>query len=240
MKEIKGKLQKIAKNISIKYNPYWFKYMWLSKRENILLEYLWMCPDPVYERYGKNSFVRAKNIENFLSSREFEVELLHRFGGQVINKESFKRYFPNWIEEIENSMIKRDYLNIYNKIDKRLGKSEHIAILTKSDKESEKAKLKSFVLFHEWIHILINKNNLTFSSSVRDNWKFNEGLVTYLQESSVGKLDKLEEGVKYWNDYNFQKQYYIYAIIFRELLKKINNPKKRREAIINLRKSLLR
>jgi len=235
---MKNELKKLAEEFDLKFNKNWFAFIWISKKEEILIEFMWMCPDPIYMKYGKTPYERAKNIEEFLSSKDFE-ECLNRFGGQVINKESFKKDFPSWIEEIENSTIKRSYLDIYNKIEKRLGKSEHIAILTKSEKESEKDSLKSFVLFHEWIHILINENNLNFSYSKKSNWKYNEGLVTYFQEFSEGKLDKLEENVKR-NNYHFQKQYYIYAIKFRDLLKDIDNPKERKKKIINLRKSLLK
>lgn len=237
MTEIKDKLKGIAKYLDIKYNDNWFKHAWISKEDNIKLEYMWMCPDPIYAKHGESPQERAKNIENFLFSPDFK-ECLHRYGGQVINKSTFKKYFPKWISKIEDTKIKKEYLEIYKKIANKLNYSSSIAILTKSDKKSELVKLKDFVLFHEWIHILANKNNLRFSYPMKDNWKYNEGLVTYLQEFAENRLDNLEDGIKYWKKYKYQKQYYIYAIKFRDLLNNTRAPIERKEKIINLKNSL--
>lgn len=218
-----GKLKSLAKEFDLNFNEKWFKNIWISKRENIMLEYMWMCPDPIYKKYGTTPRERAKQIENFLSSEDFEQELLHRFGGQVINKKTFTKYFLKWVNEIENPEIKIFYLGLYKKIISNLGNYSRIAILTKSDKKIEIEKLKSFVLFHEWIHVLVNENNLK-----PRNWKYNEGLVTYLQEFTEGNLDNLEKGIEKWKHYNFQKQYFIYSIKFRELLKEVIIPSERK------------
>jgi len=238
MREIKEKLKNISKYLKIKYNDKWFKYNWISKEENVKLEYMWMCPDPIFAKYGRSPQERAKNVEKFLLSDGFK-KCLHQFGGQVINKDTFKKYFLDWINNIKNIQIKEDYLKIYKKILNKLNKSSTIAILTKTNKKQEKNELKNNVLLHEWIHILINKNNLRFSYNIKDEWKYNEGLVTFLQELAKGKIDKLEENAKRAS-YDFQKQYYIYAIRFKELLKKVDNPKERKEKIINLKNSLLK
>jgi hypothetical protein len=218
-----SKLKKLAKEFDLNFNKKWFKHIWISKKENIMLEFMWMCPDPIYKKYGATPLERAKQIENFLTSTDFEQELLHRFGGQVINKKTFTKYFSKWISEIENLEIKKDYQSLYKKIFSALGNSSRIAILTKSKKENEIKKLKSFVLFHEWIHVLVNENNLK-----PKNWKYNEGLVTYFQEFTEGNLDDLEKGIEKWKHYNFQKQYFIYAIKFRELLKEMIIPSERK------------
>jgi len=225
-----SKLKKLAKEFDLNFNEKWFKHIWISKKENILLEYMWMCPDPLYQKYGKTPSERAKQIENFLASKDLEQELFHRFGGQVINKKTFTKYFPKGINEIENYEIKTSYQDLYKKIMCALGNYSRIAILTKSEKETEIKKLKSFVLFHEWIHVLVNENNLK-----PKDWRYNEGLVTYFQEFAEGKLDKLEEGIKKWKNYDFQKQYFIYAIKFRELLKEVIIPSERK---IKLKKFL--
>lgn len=230
-KMIKTKLKKLAKEFDLSFNENWFKHILISKKENILLEYMWMCPDPIFMRYGRTPFDRAKQIENFLSSEDFE-ECLFRWGGQVINKDTFTKYFLKWISEIENNAIKKELKKLYNRIGEHLGNYSRIAILTKSNKKSEIEKLKSFVLFHEWIHVLINENK-----SKPKNWKYNEGLVTYLQEFAEGKLNELEKGIEKWKDYDFQKQYFIYAIKFRELLKKISNPIQRKNKLKEFLKS---
>ena len=224
------KLKKLANKFDLDFNKKWFKHIWISKKENILLEYIWMCPDPIYSKYGRCPFERAKQIENFLTSTDFEQELLHRFGGQVINKKTFTKYFLKWVNEIENLEIKSFYRNLYKKIISALDNYNRIAILTESEKETENKKLKTFVLFHEWIHVLVNENNLK-----PKNWKYNEGLVTYFQEFAEGKLDNLEKGIEKWKHYGFQKQYFVYAIKFRELLKNVETSSERK---IKLKKFL--
>ncbi len=232
---MKERLNFLAKEFELKFDSSWFRYIWISKKENTILEYMWMCPDPIFEKYGSNCYERAKNIENFLTSSDFE-ECLNRFGGQVINKNTFKKYFPKSTEYIENKEIREDTLRIYHRIMNAMGKSGSIAILTSSEKSQEKERLKEFVLFHEWIHILINKNNLRFEFPKLDNWRYNEGLVTYFQEFYYKNLDKLEEKIKNTN-YDFQKQYYINAIKFRKLLKDAHTPRERKELIIKLKEA---
>ncbi len=228
---MKFKLRRLAREFNLRFSETWFKLIWISKRENILLEYMWMCPDPIYIKYGKTSYERAKNIECFIDSDEFK-ECLERFGGQVIERNTFKKYFPGWINEIENLEIRRELHTIYKKISGAMGMGPRIAVLTKSSKKSEIEKIKSFVLFHEFIHILVNENKLDFK-----DWRYNEGLVTYLQEFSNKKINKLDEEARK-STYNFQKQYYVYAIKFRELLKGDNVPEKRKQKIIELKNSL--
>jgi len=226
---MKERLKQLAKAFDLKFNENWFNYIWISKEENTLLEYMWMCPDPIFVKYGETSYERTKHIENFLDSGDFK-ECLHRFGGQAINKDTFMKYFPSRISNIENGKVRSSLSKIYKKIIKSMGKSARIAILTKSSIKPEIERLKDFVLFHEWIHILVNENGLKFPHEIKDNWKYNEGLVTYLQEFYAGKLNELEENVRKTR-YDFQKQYYIYALKFRQLLKNTNNPRKRKELL---------
>ena len=74
-----NELRKLAKEFDLKFNKNWFKHLWISKKENILLEYMLMCPDSIYKRYGKTSFERAKHIEDFLSSRNFKECMINFF-----------------------------------------------------------------------------------------------------------------------------------------------------------------
>lgn len=230
---MKSRLRRLAKEFNLRFSETWFKLIWISKRENILLEYMWMCPDPIYNKYGKTPYERAKNIECFIDSEEFK-ECLGRFGGQVIERNTFKKYFPGWINEIENLEVMGELYSIYKKILGAIGMGSRIAVLTKSSKKSEIEKVKSFVLFHEFIHILVNENKLDFK-----DWRYNEGLVTYFQEFSDSNLGKLEENVKR-TKYDFQKQYYIYAIKFRDLFNKMNNAERRKQAIIKMKNSLVK
>ncbi len=215
------KLKKLAKSFNLDFKKNWFKHLWISKKENILLEYLLLCQDPIYEKYGKDAFSRTKQIENFASSNEFKA-CLNRYGGQMVGKEFFEKYFLSWTKDIENKEIREIYYNLYKKISKKFKNNSKLAILTKSNDKNELRILKSFTLFHEWIHVLAEGNKLE-----PKDWRYNEGLVTYFQEFSDKSLNQLEEKAEKTN-YSFQKQYFIYAIKFREILKQVNNPQERK------------
>jgi len=79
------------------------------------------------------------------------------------------------------------------------------------------------ILRHEWIHILLDENNLR-----SNNWKYNEGLVSYFEFYLDKNLNDLEEVLKA-EEYGFNKKYFSKAIIFRELLKNVSGRKKIRK-----------
>ncbi len=234
--QVKAQLKKLAKEFDLKYNAEWFKHIFVSKRENIFIEYIWMCPDPIYNKYGKNSLERAKNIEKLINSKEFG-ELTNRYGGQVIREKSFNKFFLKRVKNIENEKIKKEFLKIYKKIKNTLRNQIEIAVLTKSNIKKEKEFVMGIILLHEWIHVLLVRNNIDFRKSDGKYWQYNEGLVTFCQEFVENNLDELELKAKEIT-YPMEHQYYVYAIKFRELLKKTNIPKERKKIILNKLKEL--
>ena len=68
-------------------------------------------------------------------------------------------------------------------------------------------------------------------------WKYDEGLVTYLEYYPKNRLNYLES-TKNKVKYPSQKLYFVYAIKFRELLKNTKNSKERKSKLLSLAKSL--
>ena len=66
--EIKTELLHLSKEFNLKYNPNWFKYILIAKEDNVLLEYLGMCPDPIYNKFGTNLSLRLKSLRKFKES----------------------------------------------------------------------------------------------------------------------------------------------------------------------------
>ncbi len=228
--QIKIQLKNLAKEFDLKYKEEWFIHMFVSKRENILIEYIWMCPDPIYDKYGKNPSEREKNIEKLINSKEFQ-ELTNRYGGQVIRKKSFNEFFLKRIKNIENKRIQKEFLKIYKKIKNRLKNQTEIAVLTKSNIEKEKEFVKKVILVHEWVHVILFKNNINFNKYDGKSWQYNEGLVTFCQAFIGKSLDELEIKVRK-ETYPMEKQYYVYALKFKKLLENVNSPKERRKIIL--------
>ncbi len=109
--QLKSQIKKIAKEFNLKYNPDWFGYMWISVRHEILTEYIGICPDPIYQKYGKTPEQRIKNIYEFVNSKDFK-DCLKRYGGQVAEKSELKKE-EKWIKKIKNQELKNDLLKFY-------------------------------------------------------------------------------------------------------------------------------
>lgn len=102
-------IKKLARDFDLKFNFKWFGYLWISKREEILKEYAGTCPDPLYEKYGRNATERIKNIDKFMDSKDFQ-ECLKRYGGQVASKEGLKENEKNY-QKIKNKKIREELIN---------------------------------------------------------------------------------------------------------------------------------
>lgn len=85
---LKNQIKRLSIDFDLKYNPNWFKFIWISKRNARYLEYVGMCFDPIYTRFGKTIKKRIKNIEKFEKSKEFK-KIRKEFSGQAITKKKF-------------------------------------------------------------------------------------------------------------------------------------------------------
>jgi hypothetical protein len=223
------RLKKLAKDFNLNFNKEWFKFVWVTKEQEILTEYLSDCRDPAYEKYGHSIKNRMKNLGKFSKSREYK-NLIKRYGGQMVSKKVIEEY-KNISKRIPQKEISDKILKFSRKTSKKIGSANKIAVLTETKLKKEKEHLLNQILFHEWIHVLLEWNKLR-----PKNWKYNEGLVTYLQEFSFGNLDKLEI-FRDKTNYDFQKQYFIYAIKFRNLLRGIKSPAERKKKLKNISKN---
>jgi hypothetical protein len=215
------KLKDWAKKLNLKFDKSWFDYTWITKEQEVLTAYLARCPDPIYEKYGHDSHERITNLEKFYNSQDYK-NCIKRYGGQMISEKSF-RYYKTFISKIKNRDINKILLDFCHRIDKKIGNVEKIAVLTETKDKTEKKLLLDEVLRHEWIHVLLEQNNLRAK-----NWKYNEGLVTYIDYLMKERLNDLEEHEKRANC-NFQREYFTNAIIFRDLLKEIKDEGKIRK-----------
>ena len=231
IRKIKNKIKHLAKDFNLKYNSKWFDYMWISKRDEIILQYIGNCHDNVYEKYGNYPGGRIKNIAKFFN-KDLKG-LSKRYGGEAYSVKSLK-YQKRIIQNIRNNKIKNEIEKLLKKIEKRIITNK-IALLTKTTRKKELHNMQS-VLIHEWIHILLAKNKIDFNLK-NYNWKYNEGLVTYLTWILEDKTYRLEDGFKNFKS-TFEKHYYSKAIEFRKLLKNKKTPKERKQTIMKFYNSL--
>lgn len=216
--EVLEELKKASKILKLKFNKNWFKFVWITKEQEILTEYLSDCRDPIYEKYGHKLSERIKNLGTFYDSKDYKKCII-RCGGQVISKNSFSR-FRNFVKRIKNQEIKDILLDFCKRVEKNMQEANKIAALTETSIEKEKEQLVYRVLRHEWIHILLEENHIR-----SNNWKYNEGLVSYFEFYIDKNLNNLEKSLKL-ERYDFNKEYFLNAIIFRDLLKEVSDKEK--------------
>ena len=217
---IKLKLEKLCKNLSLSYKEKLYNNI-VCEREIIIIDnYLSGCPDSRYSKYkNNNSKNKLKNIKRFFNSKEFKLEKSDKKGSKT-NKKDIK-----WkINIINKSKIddktKKKLILFYKQIEKH-DKGYGISIV---DKETSKEKE---IILHEFIHILLESNNLRPKS-----WKWNEGLVTYLTSYALNKENQHKENPnKTRFKSNFFYNYCLYAHKWHLLLNHIKYSKERLKII---------
>jgi hypothetical protein len=224
--KIKNELRSLAEDFNLKFNEKWFNFVWISKKQEILAEFLSNCQDPIYKKYGKNLHDRIDNFDQFIQSKDF-CEGCKRFGGSVYSKEDLGKY-KKIIKKIKNPIIKKEIKKFIIITEKKLKNLEYIPILTKTKIKNEEQWLFKYILRHEWIHLLLNKNKITFS-----DWRYNEGLNEYLGSFAGRNLKDLEV-FRDKEKYPYQKQYFIFAIKFRNWMRNINSSKDRKMKLMEL------
>ncbi len=223
-----SKISKLARDFDLKFNRNWFDYAWVSKKEHVLISYVLMCPYSNYSKYGDSLEKRTAKISKFILSSEFK-KMSEEIGGQVVTFSFLDKYLPNVINMIPEDKIKKIYLSIYKKIKKFKSKSNKIALLTKIRNKEEKETLTSKILLHEWIHILLEENNLRIGKRI----EYNEGLVTYLNFFINEDLNNIEKKMPPKEEGNYY-QIFNCAIKFRESFKELDLPKERKTKLTKL------
>lgn len=218
MLKIIENIQTLSKRLKLDFDKNWFDFVWVTKEQEALTVYLSDCRDEVYEKYGHEISERVDNLEKFYNSQDYQ-NLIKICGGQMISKDSFSGY-REFVNEFKNGEIKRILLDFCSRVDEKIGNLEKVAVLTETDDEKEENRLLNGILSHEWIHVLLEKNNLR-----PKNWRYNEGLVTYIDYFMRERLNDLEEHEKTMQS-DFGREYFRNAIFFRDLVKEIPDEKK--------------
>lgn len=215
--EILKELKNLAEKFSFKFNEDWFSYTLLSPEELIILQFLVGCPKPDYMKISSND--RFENIEEFLRSKIYKRDVencKNEGGGSVLEKKYFER-FEKEIEKISNRKLKTKVKSIFNKINEEFY-SDFLAVMCKG-------KAFDKILKHEWIHVLLKKNDIYFQER-KKKWEWDEGLVTYLQYFISNKFDKLEKRLEK-SENKFYKKYAKYALKWNEILQNYKEPEER-------------
>tara|TARA_Y100000310_G_scaffold322053_2_gene380584 strand:+ start:427 stop:1152 length:726 start_codon:yes stop_codon:yes gene_type:complete len=227
----KSQIKKLAEDFGLRYNPEWFRYIWISVRHEILTEYVGNCPDPVYQKYGKTAEQRIKNIDAFVSSKDFK-DCLRRYGGQVVQRKDLPKEIK-LIRKIEDESLRDELLRFYKNLERRFSKNDFLALLTIPRNKKERVWQVKSCLRHEWIHILLDKNKIKFQEISEKYWPYDEGLNEYLGSYLDGSLSKLEK-FRDNENYPMEKKYWVYALKFRKLFEGAIGAREMKKVILDL------
>lgn len=167
-KVVLRKLKKLAEEFDMNFDISIFKKNIVSEQDCLLLQFISGAPVNGFDKFGTALKQRAKNIDRFLAS---DMSVYYNKGdGLVVNiAEAF-----GVIKNIENPKTKKRLTILLNGFKAYCGEA---VVLGKPGKTSEREKMNSVrVLYHEWIHVLVDYNKLTFK-----NWKYNEAFTIYLE-----------------------------------------------------------
>ena len=160
-----GKLKRLAMEFNMEFDKHIFKKNIVNKQDCILLQFITGSPiPPRFNKFGITLKQRAENIDDFLSS---DKSAYYGDGLVVDIAET-----SGTIKAIKNQKIKKRLMFLLNSFNTYSGEA---VVLGKPENAVEKNKITG-VLYHEWIHVLVEYNKLTF----RD-WRYNEAFTVYLE-----------------------------------------------------------
>ncbi len=223
--KVKKELQKLAKDFNLKYKinvPIEF----INKREYTLRRYIGGCPDASYNQFGLDSDKRIRHIDAFLESDIFHEELKEP-GGLVISKEELEREL-HLSETIGNKLVREEMLKYYKRLHSK--KTDRLVCLTEPKNEVEMDFVMRTVLKHEWIHVLLQNNDLFFQNIKYAYWPYDEGIAVYLQGFSENKIDFLKQRN---SKLEMDRQILTKTRSFIKLFKDKRTPKNRKDALVN-------
>ena len=164
-KIILEKLKRLAEEFYMDFDANIFKKNIVSKQDCILLQFITGAPiPPEFNKFGITLKQRARNIDKFIFS---DMSLYYGDGLVVDIPETVKT-----IKDIKNQKIKKKLLFLLKNFKKY---SKEAVVLGRPKNIIEKKKF-SGMLYHEWIHVLVEYNKLTF-----EDWKYNEAFTVYLE-----------------------------------------------------------
>jgi hypothetical protein len=224
-KWILAKIKEKANELGLKFNPKIFIANYVTRREIGIVAYLNLSPR--YNKFGRTNQQRANNFGKFLSSKELrDIEN----PGLVIFRTQIAECAKLLKDPKERRLVKKllDGLKFNSK-----GYGTIVG--------RPKARLEDSydILFHEWIHNLLNYNNLGFYDTGGNRWSYNEGLTVFV-EYYLGNYygrdvaflkDRLDWVKKNGKKTSFDRVL-RYCITFAKLVEKHKEPSKRKEALI--------
>jgi hypothetical protein len=226
---IEKRLKNIAKNYNLKFN-FELRYLEMEIREIIIKNFIGDCPDPVYEKYRKkNNGNLTKSLVDYLSSKDYEDESKIPQACVAIKKElgiELKK-----IDEIGDINLKQETKDIYSKIQEGIKNKERLTLVWKN-RDKNWDNQRNEIILHEFVHELLEHNGIR-----PKDWKWNEGLVTYITKNELNKLYEIKK-VSNWRYSGMWNIYVEYANKWKKTLERIDNPEQRKNLILNKIKSL--
>lgn len=224
--DLKENLKEIASDFDLELDfESNFKFLQLPKREIIMKNFVCGCPVYPYKNFGSGDEKNLeKNLSNFLNSKEYREELN---GPQacVVSRNELGRE-SDLIKQIHESQLKQELENIYLKINNQIGDSEKITLIWKPYETETNGSQRKEILLHEHTHELLEYNGIR-----PNNWRWNEGLVTYITYRATGNLNRLSEKPKLKQNPDWYT-YAKYAREWLEILKGIEDPGERKNKIL--------
>lgn len=220
--DVEEKLRNFAKEFDLDYNKGNYKYLVCSRREIIIRNFLGLCPMQNYSKYHKNNPENIETITEFLGSTEYDKEL-QRPQGCVLYDKSIS-WEKRSIEKVNDKCLVNEVQDFYNRLEDAIEESRRLTIVSDSDGEMFKE-----ILLHEFIHEL-SEGNLGRPES----WEWNEGLIYYLENFTLGRLDLFDREPRNVNyDKEWYEGYFLKGREWRKLLENVNSPQERRKIIEN-------
>ena len=161
------KLKRLAEEFDMKFDHKIFKKNIVSRQDCTLLQFITGSPvPPEFNKFGTTLTQRAKNIEAFLS---FDVSAYRWLGGGLVVdiQETLEV-----VKKIKNQKTKKRLLALLNSFKSYAGE----AVVVGDPAEQHQNRNFNRVLYHEWIHVLVEYNGLTFK-----DWRYNEAFTVYLE-----------------------------------------------------------
>ena len=130
------------------------------------------------------------------------------------------------IPKVPDKKVKKEVENLYNKVKKKIGEAKRLTLIWKPSAKEAKSQMRKEIVFHEFIHELMEDNKIRPKS-----WKRNEGLITYITHFVLNKHRKFEKVPllgknKMWNIYA------RYTHRWAKLLKNVRIPEERKKIIL--------
>ena len=161
------KLKRLAEEFDMKFDHKIFKKNIVNRQDCTLLQFITGAPiPPEFNKFGMTLTQRAKNIEAFLS---FDMSAYRNLGeGLVVDIQETL----DIVKSIKNQKIKKRLLALLNNLKSYAGE----AVVIVEPTEQYQNRNVNRVLYHEWIHVLVDYNGLTFK-----DWRYNEAFTVYLE-----------------------------------------------------------